>query len=84
MSDNNFEPDWMSAPGATISAMLERRRLQTVEEFAELHGLFLPKGQIGCSMDVLRSLAKSRNICRPTLEAPLSSGYLAKSNIEAT
>ena len=37
MSDNNFEPDWMSAPGATISAMLERRQL-SVEEFAELMG----------------------------------------------
>jgi HTH-type transcriptional regulator / antitoxin HigA len=37
MSDTNFEPDWMSAPGATISAMLERKRL-TVKNFAELMG----------------------------------------------
>lgn len=37
MSETTFEPDWMSAPGTTITATLERSGIST-EKFAKLMG----------------------------------------------
>jgi HTH-type transcriptional regulator / antitoxin HigA len=37
MNQANFEPDWMSAPGATVAAILQQQRI-SVEEFASLMG----------------------------------------------
>ncbi len=37
MDERSFQPDWMSAPGATIADILKRRKL-SAERFAELTG----------------------------------------------
>jgi plasmid maintenance system antidote protein VapI len=50
MNEANFEPNWMSAPGATIAAILEQKRL-TVAKFAEL---------MGCSIDRADKLLNGR------------------------
>jgi HTH-type transcriptional regulator / antitoxin HigA len=50
MTETNFHPDWMSAPGATIEALLSRKNI-TVEKFAAL---------IECSQEQARMLLKGR------------------------
>lgn len=50
MSDTSFEPDWLSAPGATIADMLEQKNL-SIEEFADL---------LGCSQEKAEKLLHGR------------------------
>jgi plasmid maintenance system antidote protein VapI/Zn-dependent peptidase ImmA (M78 family) len=64
MNENSFEPNWMSAPGATIIDILEERGLSS-EEFAELLGYSLERtqkllnGKTAITKDVARLLAKT-------------------------
>jgi HTH-type transcriptional regulator/antitoxin HigA len=64
MSENSFEPDWMSAPGATIIDILEQRDLSS-EEFAKLLGYSLERtdkllnGKTAITKDVAKLLAKT-------------------------
>jgi HTH-type transcriptional regulator/antitoxin HigA len=62
MNQTNFEPDWMSAPGATVAAMLQQQRI-SVEEFAELMGYSVERadkllnGKAAITRKVAESLA---------------------------
>jgi len=62
MSDANFEPDWMSAPGATLADLLARQRI-SIEKFAELMGYSVERadklinGRAAITRKVAESLA---------------------------
>lgn len=61
MTEHDFQPDWLSAPGATIVDVLEQRGL-SVESFA---------GLIGCTVEKASKLISGRAPITPTLAAAL-------------
>jgi HTH-type transcriptional regulator / antitoxin HigA len=62
MSETTFEPNWMSAPGATIASVLERKKI-SLENFAKL---------MGYSVDRANKLLNGRVIITPNVAASLA------------
>ncbi len=64
MNEKNFQPDWMSAPGATIADILERRKISP-DKFAKLMGYSqervsrLLTGRTAITIDVANLLQKT-------------------------